>query len=142
MRSGWPRLELRMCLRGDEVRMNLAWQLDELNQLGVRGGAADHQTRLLEVRAVSIIHLIAMAMPLLNMGLSITLGDHRARQQLRRIGTEPHRSTKITIAGNDRYLFGHRRDHRMRRVRSELATVCPFQARHVACDFDHHALQT
>ena len=46
VRPGRPRLQLRVRLGGDEERVHVARQLDELDQPAVRRGAGDHQAGL------------------------------------------------------------------------------------------------
>src|SRR4029453_12996309 len=139
--SRWPRFQLWVRLSGDEVGMDLAWQLNELDQLVVRRGTADHQTRILQLVAVSVVDLITMPMPLLDVCLTVALGNDRAGQQFGRIGPETHGRAKVAVALDDRDLLGHRRNDRMRRIRCKLAAVGSVEAGHVPSNLDHHALQ-
>src|SRR4029450_439919 len=139
--SRWPRFQLWMRLSGDEVGMDLARQLNEFDQLVVRRGAADHQTRILELVAVSVVDLITMPMPLLDMCLAVALGDNRTGHQFGRIGTEAHGPAKVATAVEDRDLLGHCRNDRMRSIRRELAAGGSGQPRHVRRHPDPPPLQ-
>src|SRR4029453_12861260 len=141
MWSRWPRFELWVRLSGDEVGMDLAGQLDELDQLGVRRGTADHQTRILELVAVSVVDLVTMPMPLFDLCLAVALGNNRTGHQFGRIGTEAHGPAKVATAVEDRDLLGHCRNDRMRSIRRELAAVGSVEPGHVPRNLDHHALQ-
>src|SRR4029450_11203210 len=59
----------------------------------------DHQPGILEVLTVGVVDLIAMAMPLLDMGLAVALGDNRAWQQFPRVRARPHGSASVAIPG-------------------------------------------
>ena len=63
VRRGRTALELRVELRGDEV--GVAGQLDDLDELAVRGEAARHEPRRLDglLRLARVCELIAVAVP-------------------------------------------------------------------------------
>ena len=57
--------------------------------------------------------------------------------ELRRVRAEPHRAAHV----DDVALLVHEVDHRVRRVRVELARVGAGEAAHVAGELDHRAVQ-
>ena len=120
MRPSRPGLELWVGLGGHEVGVDVG-QLDELHELGVGRGAADHQSGVLQLSAVGIVHLVPCArVRLLDPGMAVTLRHDRSRHQLGRIGAQPHRAAEIALTRDDGHLLGHGRDHRVRCSRGEL----------------------
>src|SRR5450631_117691 len=141
MRAGGPRQELRVSLRGDVIRMYVGRELDELDEAAVRRGAGEPEPCLLELGAVVIVDLIAVAVTLIDQQGAIGLGDDRAFDQLGRIGTQPHGATKVSGAVDERLLLLHGGDHRMGGLGIELAGGGVRDAEDVAGVLDHHALQ-
>ena len=75
-----PGLELGVRLGGDEVRVHVARQLDELDQL-----RRPARCRLItspassQPFAVGVVHLVAVPVPLGDLGLAVALGDQPIR---------------------------------------------------------------
>ena len=76
MRVVRARLELRMCLRGDEPRVIL--DLDHLDEAVIRQRAGDDQSLLLQGAAELIVELEAVAMALMDEVRAICLFSMRA----------------------------------------------------------------
>src|SRR5438874_1973185 len=93
MRSRGPGLELRMKLTSDEPRMRRI--LDDLDQLSVRTHAAQPQSMLDELVAVLVRHLVAVPMPLADLGNTVHFSHLRSARQPRRIRAEPHRAAHV-----------------------------------------------
>src|SRR5690349_3604619 len=85
-----PRVELGVELGGDEE--GVIWQLDHLDQPLVGRGSAADQALVFEPAAQLVVHLVAMAVALVDDGLAEDLARPRAVVQLDRIGAEPHRA--------------------------------------------------
>src|SRR5690349_19669135 len=67
--------QFRMRLRRDVIRVDLARQLDELDQVRVRRRSAEDHACLLKLRAVAVVDLVAVAVPLLDLVQAIGLRD-------------------------------------------------------------------
>ena len=76
-------------LAGDEKRVVL--QLDHFDQLAVRRQSAENETGTLELLAISIIELVAVAMPLVHDKRTIKMRRHRSHFQLAGLRPETHR---------------------------------------------------
>ena len=66
VRPGRARAQLGVRLGGDVVRVHVARQLDELDQPVVRADAGEDQAGLLELLAVGVVDLVAVAVALLD----------------------------------------------------------------------------
>src|SRR5664279_1363587 len=141
MRTGGPRQELRVSLRGDVIRMHVGRELDELDEAAVRRGAGEPEPCLLELGPVAIVDLIAVAVTLIDQQAAVGLGDDRAFDQLGRIGTQPHGAAKVSGAVDEGLLLLHGGDHRMGGPGIELAGGRVRDAEDIAGVLDHHALQ-
>ena len=62
-------LELRVELAAEEPRMLV--QLDNLHQVAIRRGAADRSARLFQWLTVGVVELVAMAVPLADLALTV-----------------------------------------------------------------------
>src|SRR5437867_8103977 len=74
-----PRAELGMELAGDEVRV--LGDLDDLDQLLLGPDPGDAQARLLQAREIVVVHLVAVAMSLLDDPLSVQARGQAALAQ-------------------------------------------------------------
>src|SRR6476661_10003468 len=82
-----------------------------------------------------------MAVPLLDLGDAVGLGDDAALGEAGGVETEPHRPAEVARALDERLLLLHRRDDRRRRLRVELRRRGPLDAGDVPRILDHHALE-
>src|SRR5437870_4144335 len=83
MRLPRPRAELGMELAGDEVRV--LGDLDDLDQLLLGPDPGDAQARLLQAREIVVVHLVAVAMSLLDDPLSVQARGQAALAQHDRV---------------------------------------------------------
>ncbi len=72
VRQVWLTLELGMELASDEMRV--PWELDHLDQAIIGRDAAQNEATLLELVAVRVVHLVAVAMALADLGGAVNLG--------------------------------------------------------------------
>src|ERR1700761_2850674 len=90
-RAGRPGQELRVRLGGDEKRVRVAGQFDELHQAVVRRQAREDQTGLLKALPVGVVDLVAVPVALLYYrGAAVEAADDRALLQARRVQAEAH----------------------------------------------------
>jgi len=68
--GGWGGTGTRVRLRGDEERVGVGWQLDELHQPTVWRQAGEDQAGLLEPLPVGVVDLVAVPVPLLHLAAS------------------------------------------------------------------------
>src|SRR5213593_4023183 len=129
-----PRAELRVELAGDEVRV--LGDLDDLDELLLRPDAGDAEAGLLESGKVVVVHLVAVAVALLDDALAVQARGQAALAEDDRIETEPHRATLV----GDRALLGQEVDHQVRRGRIELCGARAGEAADVPRVLDHGAL--
>src|SRR5439155_15988703 len=127
------RAELRVELTGDEVRV--LGDLDDLDELLLRPDAGDAEAGLLEPWEVVVVHLVAVAVALLDDSLPVQARGHAPFAQDDRIEAEPHRAALV----GDRALLGQEVDHQVRRGRIELGGACAGQAADVPRVLDHRA---
>ena len=128
-------LELGVVLAADEIRMPL--QLDHLDQAELLVDAAGDEPPLLELRAVGIVDLVPVPMPLADLLPSVHLRGERARLQRAGISSETHGPA----LGGDLLLLRHQRDHRVGRALVELVAVRLVQPADVAGELDGRHLQ-
>ena len=141
VRPGRPGAQLRVRLGGHEVRVRLARQLDELHQAAVRRGAGEDQAARRDLLAVLVVHLVAVPVPLLDLGqAAVRLADQRALREQRRVQAQPHRAAEVA-ARDDVHLVGHRGDHRVAVFSSNSAEFGALDPGQVPGALDHHALQ-
>src|SRR5690349_2150645 len=107
-------LEFRMELAGDKEGM--VGQLNNLDQLAVRGEATEHKACLLEPLPVGIVEFVAMPMALLHHKSTVQASCLGSYYQLARLGSEPHCATFFCDFG----LLVEHRDHRVRCIWIEL----------------------
>ena len=131
-----------MRLGADEERVQVAGQLDVLDQPAVRRRARHEQTGVLQLGPVVVVHLVPVPVPGGDLHPPVRLGDERAGYQLLRVRAQPHRAAHVALAGDDVDLVGHRGDDRVRGLRVELGGVRVLQPGQVPGGLDHHALQT
>ena len=134
------RLELRMGLGGDEVRMSLAVEFHELRQTAVRRGAADPQTYLLEAISVGVVDLVAVPVTLGDRRRAIELGHQGILGELGGVGPQAHSAAQISLAGDGVDLLGHRRDDRVGGLWVKLTGGCVLDTGQVPGDLDNRAL--
>ena len=77
MRAGRPRAQLRVSLGRDVVRVHVAGQLDELDQLAVRRQSREDQPSRLQVAAELVVDLVAVPVALLDLVRAVGLGHDR-----------------------------------------------------------------
>ena len=108
-----------MVLRGDEERVVVPAQLDDLDEpLIGRGARADEPSRL-EPAAQVVIDLIAMPVALVHDRFAVELAHPGPVVQLHRVGAEAHGPAHV----GDLLLLGQEVDHRVRRLRVHLGRV-------------------
>ena len=112
-----PRLELRVELAGHEPRVVL--ELDDLDEPAVGRLAGQHHAGRLERLAVAVVHLEAVAMPLVDDLLAVDRGGLRAGRQLGRIEAEAHRAALVLHLA----LVGHEVDDGVLGEHVELGRV-------------------
>ena len=83
-----------------------------------------------------------MAVPFINVRLTVGSLRLTSRQQLRRIQAQSHRSAHVAITRDHITLIGQGGDDRVGCGLVELQGVRSLETRHGAGEFDHHALQT
>src|SRR5262249_29823808 len=134
MRLPRPRAELGMELPGDEV--GVLGDLDDLDQLFLGPDPGDTQARLLEAREIVVVHLVAVAMPLLDDPLPVQARGQAALAQHDRIEPQPHRAALVGQPA----LLGQEIDHQVRRRRVELRGAGAGEPADIARVLDHRAL--
>ena len=116
MRTRGAALELGMRLRGDEPRVQVAAQLDHLDQLAIRARAGHDQAGRLQLLAVRAVELVTMTMALLHQRLAIRLRRERACDERARIRAKAHGAALLGHA----LLLIEQVDHGVRALRVEL----------------------
>src|SRR6185295_12643479 len=111
------RFELRVELAADEI--GVLRQLDHLHQAAVGRRARDEHAVAGQRLAVVVVDLVAMAVPLADLGGAVRGGGLRTRGEHARIRAEAHRRALLGHAP----LFWHQIDHRVRRLRVELGRI-------------------
>src|SRR5262245_60610304 len=128
------RLELGMELAAQipGVICNLAYfDVGAIWSLARNAQPARHQEFL-----VLAIELVAMPMPLADLGCSIGPAGEAALLQQTWPGAEPHRAAQLV----DTLQFAELVNHTVRRTGIELARIRAVETAHVAGVFDHHGL--
>ena len=131
MRTVRAASQLRVILHADEPRV--VRQLDNLHQIALRVHAADAHAALDEQIAIGVVELVAVAMALEDILLTVGGEGDGIAAQAAGIFAQPHRAALLV----DMLLVGHQVDHRVRRVGVNLAGVRAGQAEHVAGVFHH-----
>jgi hypothetical protein len=129
-----PALELRMGLGAHPERMAL--ELDELDQAAVGRGTRAHEAAVVEAALEPGVELVAVAVPLRDHDLAVGPRHLGSGHELGDVGPEPHGPALV----GDAPLGLHEVDHRVRRLRVELARVGAGHAEHVAGVLDGHHL--
>ena len=122
-------LELGVGLAGDEEGM--VGQLDHLHQALVGGEARNHETPFHKGVAIGVVHLVAVAVALVDDGLAVGRCRAGAGHHLAGIGPEAHGAALVFHV----LLLGHEVDDEGRPLRcrvGELGGSGAFQAAHVA----------
>ena len=127
-------VELRMGLRGEEVRM--IRQLEHLDDAAVRRHAAQAHTGVRQRGAVVVVDLVAVAVALVDERLAIELKGAGIRVQTAGVRAEAERAADVQNA----LLVSHQMDDGIGRVGHELDAVRLGQADDVACEFDNGKL--
>ena len=135
------RLELGVCLRRDVVGVHVCGELDELHQAEVRVDAREDQSGGLEVGAVGVVELVAVAVALLDPVDAVGLRHDAARRQHGRLQAQAHGAAEVARALDELLLLLDRGDDRRLDVRLELGRAGTLDAGDVAGVLDHHALQ-
>src|SRR6478735_1361992 len=141
VRPSGPRPELGVGLGGDVVRVHVAGQLHELDQVEVGVGAGEHDAGRLELLAVVVVDLVAVAVPLLDTPRAVGRADDRPGGEVGGVQTQPHRAAEVAGAVDDVLLLLHRRDDGLGAVGVELGGRGLLEAGDVAVVLDDHALQ-
>src|SRR5205807_227132 len=113
-------------------------QLDYLDQPSFLECPGHGEPRLDERRAVVVIHLVAVSVPLVHHGLAVGIERVRSFRELDRLRAEPHRAAEIL----DLLLLGKEVDHRMRCLRIHLRRVGALETEHVPGEFRHRYVHT
>src|ERR1700730_11749534 len=132
------RFELGMELHADEPRV--IGKLDDFGQHAVRRYAGKAQPGLLQSVLVSDIDLVAMAMPLADLGRAVNLRYPALRREHRLIGADPHRPAKIPVQFPSLQRIapdplGHQPDYRMF-ASTEFRGASPPETREMPRCFD------
>src|ERR1700686_5813526 len=130
MRLQRLRFEFRMELTPNEKRMTR--NLHDLNVSAVRSRARNAQPGRHHGLFILTIELVAMPMPLADLGLTIDFVRQRPRLDLARPCPQPHRATQLFHAAQLAQLV----DHAMRSRRIELTRVSIRQSANVARKFN------
>ena len=133
---GRPRLELRVELAGDEPRV--VGELDDLDEPALLERPRDDEPRVDDLLAVVVVHLVAVAVPLVDDRLAVGLVGAGPLVDLDRLRAEAHRAAEVL----DLLLLREQVDHRVRRLRVHLRRVRALEPDHVARelgDGDVHA---
>src|SRR4051794_15624918 len=136
LRAQRARLELGVVLRGHEEWV--VGQLDDFDEAVVGRGPGAHEARMLEPLAEGVVHLVAVAVALVDHGLAVDLAGAGAVVELHGVGAEPHRATHVA----DLLLLRQEVDDREWRLGVELGGVRALHAGHVpreVGDGDLHA---
>src|SRR5215207_2352 len=112
--------QLGVRLSAHVERMHVAGQLDELDEVPVGRHARERHAGVGDAVAVRVVHLVAVAMALGDLGRAVELGCDGAVGELGRVEAEAHRAAEVA-ACDDLDLLLHRRDDRELRVGIELA---------------------
>src|SRR5690349_16257617 len=96
MRRKGSTFELRMELAAQEVRMIL--ELDDLHEAMVGAQSRHCQTGLLQGLAVLVVQLIAMPVPLADLGHAVSIVRVGSWREHARIGAKAHGRTLINDA--------------------------------------------
>src|SRR5262252_477713 len=134
MRLPGPRAEFGMELAGYEVRV--LRDLDDLDQLLLRPDARDTQAGLLQARQIVVVHLVPVAVALLDDPLPVQARGPAALAEHDRVEAYPHRAA----LGGEPALLGQEIDDEVRRRRVELRGVRAGEPAHVARVLDDRAL--
>ena len=111
-------------------------QLDHLNQAVIRGNAGDDQPRFRQTVAERVVHLIAVAMALVDNLLAIGLERHGLGSDLARIGAQSHGAALVL----DVFLLGHQVDNGELGILVELRRRRARHARHIARELAYRRL--
>src|SRR5688572_6520558 len=137
--------ELGMRLAREEPRVVL--QLDHLDQQVVHRLRRDHEAGVLELRAVAVVELVAVAMALADDLLAVQLARERAALEARFLRAEAHRAALVgrfvallDVAGR-RGPLGDQRDHGVRARAVVLGRVGAFEPADVTRVLDHGGVQ-
>ena len=129
MNSGW-----------NWLATNHGWsgQLDDLDEAALLERPGDDETRVDELLAVLVVHLVAVPVPLVHGVAAVDLPRLRRVGDLDRLRAEPHRAAEVL----DLLLLRQQVDHRMRRLGIHLGRVRAVEPADVARelgDGDVHA---
>ncbi|GBD36451.1 hypothetical protein HRbin36_01576 [bacterium HR36] len=111
-------------------------QFDGFHQLAIRTQSAGYHPRRFKGRAVAIVELVAMSVPLRDNGLTIGLADAATLSQLARVRPQSHRPAFFCNLP----LFIHQANDWMGRVAVEFRAVRLAQPEHVPGKLDGCAL--
>ena len=120
-RARRPRLELRMELARDEPRM--LGQLDDLDEPTLLERPAHDEARVDDPVAERVVHLVAVAVPLVDRRLAVQLARARPVGELDRLRAEAHRAAEIL----DPLLLREEVDDGERRLGIHLRRVRPVE---------------
>src|SRR5439155_1998780 len=104
------RLELRMELARDDPRV--VRKLHDLDEPSLLERPGDDEPGVHEHRPVVVVHLVAMAVPLVDDRVAVRFARARAVRNLDRLRTQPHRAAAIL----DLLLLGQQIDDPVRRL--------------------------
>src|SRR6266851_10095316 len=127
MRLQWLRLEFRMELAAEEIRM--VRNFHDLHIGSVRGAAGKAHARAGEYGLILAVEFIAVAMALADLGCSVSVGSVAVRFQLASPGSQSHGAAQFVNAAQ----FTQFVNHTMRGCRIKLAGICLLQSADVAC---------
>lgn len=122
--------------------MDVPGQLHELDERAVRRRPGDHQTGVLELRPVGVVHLVAVTVALRDQLRAVGHGGDRPRGESCVVRAETHGAAHVTLAADELDLLRHRGNQRVRRVGVELRRRRVRDADDVAGVLDHHRLES
>src|SRR3970040_1114059 len=91
------RQEFRVRLAGQEPRVLVARQLDHLHQQVVHRLGGNHQAGVLELRAVAVVELVAVAVALGDDVLAVKLARQRAWLEPLGLHAQAHRAAQVAV---------------------------------------------
>ncbi len=112
----------------------VAAQLQDLHQLAIRGDTTDAQPVPLQSLPILVVELEAVAVALVDHGLTVFRRRSRAGHELTGVRAEPHSAAHIRKVA----LTRHQVNHRVRGIRVNLGRVCACESADVAGELDSH----
>src|SRR5690606_8078813 len=144
MAAARGREELGMGLARDEP--GVVRQLDHFHQQVVHGLGADHQARVLQLGAIAVVELVAVAVAFGHHVLAIDGAGAGAGLEPLLLQAQAHGAAQVAVLAATLHLaglgapLGGQADHRVRGLAVVLGAVGALQPGHVAGEVDHRRL--